>query len=553
MELQTGKRQEILEEKKNNERIKLMELYLLVILPIFAAILLYLLPSKFTTILIAIVYICMILKSMQLFYYNRFLNQIVISNIGGEGILGINLYCDLTASVFLILITFLFFCVFIYTVVREKTNKLFTFLITSLESLIILIFLSRDIFNIYVAVEVSTIICSILIMFKRDSRSIYDGLVYLLSNIVGMIFFLLGIGMLYRQFGVLDISALKELIALCDKKELILPYCLIMTGVCLKCALVPVHSWLPYAHGTPGAPTAVSAILSGLYVKGGIYLFIRIREMFMPSLNLDWFFLIMGIITSIAGIMMAVSQKDIKLILAYHTISQLGLIIVGISVDNKYGMAGAMLHIINHAMFKSLLFLTAGILITKYKTRNVYEIRGVIKSMPLVGIAIAAGILGITGAPFFNGSISKYFIQSGVESFIVEIFLIIINFGTVLSFVKFGQVLFGTKQKIEFKYDIYSTAVVIVLAVLCLATGVLGSQFVYFIFKIDLNIDVKGYILKSLMWAANFYIGWLVYHNIISKNKKLKQGIDFSLSFNTICLCTVSMFLIILGASYISA
>lgn len=529
-----------------------MELYLFVILPIFVAILLYLLPSKFTTILIAIVYICMLLKSIHLFYYNRFLNEIVTTTIGGNGILGINLYCDLTASVFLILITFLFLCIFIYTIVREKTNKLFTFLITSLESLIILIFLSRDIFNIYVAVEVSTIICSILIMFKRDSRSIYDGLVYLLSNIVGMTFFLLGIGILYRQFGVLDISVLKDLISQVDKSQLILPYSLIMTGICLKCALFPVHSWLPFAHGTPGAPTVVSAILSGLYVKGGIYLFIRMREMFMPSLNLDWFFLIIGIITSIAGIIMAISQKDIKLILAYHTISQLGLIIVGISTGNKYGMAGSMLHIINHAMFKSLLFLTAGILITKYKTRNVYEIRGVMRSMPLVGVAIVAGILGITGAPLFNGSISKYFIQSGVESFIVEVFLIIINFGTVLSFVKFGQVIFGSKREIEFKYDIYSTTVVVILAILCLATGILGSQFVHFIFKIDLHIDLKGYILKSVFWIANFYIGWLVYHNIISKSKRIKQGIDFSMDFNIICLCTVSMFLIILGAGYIS-
>lgn len=552
MELQIGTKRERVEKKKNSERIVLMELYLLVILPIFASILLYIMPSKFTTILIAILYICMLLKSIQLFYSNRFLNEVIISNIGGNGILGISLYCDLTASVFLVLITFLFLCVFFYTVVREKTNKLFTFLITTLESLIILIFLSRDIFNIYVAVEVATIICSILIMFKRDSRSIYDGLIYLLSNIVGMTFFLLGIGILYRQFGVLDISVLKDLIGQSNKNELILPYSLIMTGICLKCALVPVHSWLPYAHGTPGAPTAVSAILSGLYVKGGIYLFIRMREMFILSLNLDWFFLIIGIITAICGIIMAVSQKDIKLILAYHTISQLGLIIIGISTGNKYGLAGSMLHIINHALFKSLLFLTSGILINKYKTRNVYEIRGVMKSMPLIGLAIVTGILGITGAPLFNGSISKYFIQSGAESFIVEGFLIIINFGTVLSFVKFGQMLFGEKRKIEFKYDIYSTSVVIVLSILCFATGILGSQFVYLIFKIDLSINFSGYILKGILWAANFYIGWLVYHYIISKSKRLKQGIDFSLGFNAICFCTVAMFLIILGAGFIS-
>lgn len=528
-----------------------MELYLFVILPILIATLLYLIPQKFAIIIAFLSYIAMFIASLKLFADTRFLDRVITETIGGEGILGITLYCDLTASVFLVLTTFLFLCIFIYTILREKTNQLFNFLIMILESLIILIFLSRDMFNIYVAVEVATVVCSILITFKRDSRSIYDGLVYLLTNIFGMTFFLLGIGMLYRQFGVLDISVLSSLISKSDAKSLILPYSLIMTGVCLKCALVPVYSWLPYAHGTLGVPTTVSAILSGIYVKGGIYLFIRMRDMFMPTINMDLFFLILGIITSISGIIMAVSQKDIKLILAYHTISQLGLIIIGLSMGNNYSTYGAMLHVINHALFKSLLFLASGILIKKYNTRNVYEIRGVMKSIPLVGICIVAGILGITGAPLFNGSISKYFIQAGGNSIWVEIFLIIINFGTVVSFVKFGQILFGKKVIIDFKYDIYSTMVILVLGILCLMTGILGNEFIYLTFNLKLDIGIGSYIQKGFIWIANFYVSWLLYHHVLSKNKRLKQGINFTLGFNTMCFCIVSLFGIILCTSYI--
>ena len=112
---------------------------------------------------------------------------------------------------------------------------------------------------------------------------------------------------------------------------------------------------------------------------------------------------------------MAVCQKDIKLILAYHTVSQVGLIVAGLCSGTSYGYSGAMLHIYNHALFKSLLFLAAGILIKQYGTRNVYEIRGVMRSLPAVGAACAAGILGITGAPFFNGSISKYFLMKELD------------------------------------------------------------------------------------------------------------------------------------------
>lgn len=525
-----------------------MELYLLIVLPIFASLLLYFMPTRISSWLTVILHLGVLAVTLDIFRRVRFGGEILTTGSGTD-FLGILLYCDLTASVFLILAAFLFLCVFLYTNLPERVGKLYSFLITVLEGLIMLIFLSRDLFNLYVAIEVAAIVCAILIMFKRESRSIYDGLTYLLINITGMLFFLLGIGMLYRQVGALDLDSISAALLTRDAEQLLLPYALLMTGACLKCALFPMHFWLPLAHGTPGAPTAVSAILSGIYMKSGIYLFLRIQNLFSPVIDTAQFFFWLGVLTALAGIIMAICQSDIKLILAYHTISQIGLIVAGLSAGHETVQAGAMLHIINHAVFKSLLFLAAGILISKYKTRNLYKIRGVMRSLPLVGIAVACGILGITGAPFFNGSISKYMLAQ-VFGRVEETCFLLINFGTILSFVKFGQILFGPKQDLGFRYDIYSTVVVLVLSGLCLITGLLGEPLLHLLFQLEQHIGFESYCAKGAVWALSFLAAYFVYKKGLSRSKQIRAGIDLNLPFNSIVMCIGASFVVLLGVGY---
>lgn len=524
-----------------------MELYLLIVLPIFASLLLYLIPHRITTYLSILLYGAVFFVTLHLFYRVRFLGE-TVSTHQEDGFLGITLYCDRTAAVFLVLVAFLFLCMFLFTNVRERTSKLYSFLFTVLEGLIMLIFLSRDLFNIYVAVEVSAIVCAILIMFKRESRSIYDGLVYLLTNITGMLFFLLGIGMLYRQTGVLDFDNIAAALPSCDPQALVLPFALLMTGACLKCALFPMHFWLPLAHGTPGAPTEVSAILSGVYIKSGVYLFLRMHGLFSPVIDCSAFFFWAGVVTAIAGIVMAICQSDIKLILAYHTVSQIGMIVAGLSFPGETVQAGAMLHIMNHALFKSLLFLAAGMLIARYGTRNIYEIRGVLRSAPLVGAAIIAGVLGITGAPFFNGSISKYFLAQA-DTTLASFCFLVINFGTILSFVKFGRVLFGPKRDLDFRYDFSSTAVIVTLSALCLLTGIFAAPLLQLVLAVPLSISVSGYVNKVLVWAASFILADLLYRKVISRSQRIKAGISLTLDFNSIVSCIGAGFLALLAAA----
>ena len=328
-----------------------------------------------------------------------------------EGLMGIALRVDTLASVFLMLTSFIFLVATVYCF-NEKFSRLFWFFLFVWQGLLNSVFMSNDIFNIFVLVEVATVVVAVLIMFTRDNRSMYDGMVYLMINIIAMQFYLFGTGYIYKLTGTLDMAAAAEAIALLDKASLVLPVALVMTGVSLKCALMPLFSWLPKAHGTPGAPSAVSAILSGLHIKSGVFLFIRYQAIF-AQVDMSGFFLAAGIITGLAGALFALSQTDVKLMLAYSTISQVGLIMIGLNVPEVHAYTGSVYHIFNHALFKSALFLCAGALTHAYGTRDVGQIRGVLKRYPLVGVASIMAILGIIGTPFFNGSISKYFITSG--------------------------------------------------------------------------------------------------------------------------------------------
>ncbi len=521
-----------------------MILALLIFTPIPIALLTYLLNTKVTRVIAGILQTTVFVFSIYIFLEVRYYSGDIHFFTGSVERLGIHLIANNISSLFVLLSAFIFTISFLYTLTRETTHGLFVFLLFSLQALIFTAFLSDDIFNIYLVLEISAILCSMLILYNRTIRSLYDGLVYLLTNMVGMLFFLMGIGYMYKIFGELSLSRLAPLIANIENpKVLALPYAFLFTGIALKCAFLPLYSWLPKAHGTPGAPAVVSAILSGIYVKCGIYLFMRMRELFMPVIDADMFFLIIGFATGLIGIILALLQTDIKLILAYHTISQLGLILIGISLDSEYALSGAILHIVNHAFFKSLLFLCAGILIKQYQTRNLYDIRDVMKKMPAVGIALLSGILGITGAPFFNGSISKYFIQAGGSATIAQILIIVINFGTALSFVKYGSMLFGKTPIRSFvKNDIPAVIALFVLALSCLFSGVFGEEFMRITLGYAYSIDVASYAQKAIQWFSSIGGAILFYIFIISKRDFFHHAHNPEMQFGTMNLLTVSFF-----------
>lgn len=523
-----------------------MPLYLFIILPLISTLIGYISHAKIAKLTLIL---------LQLFFLaSSILNFISVKKFGTKfevlgdlpmGV-GITLRADIFGSVMVVLTIFLFTCLILYNYQKTYMNHLFMFLFLALQGLLCGLFLSNDLFNIYVLIEVSTIVVSILIIFKKDSKSIYDGMVYFLTNLASMTLFFLGIGYMYKIFGTLDLTLLAERVPLVeDKKTLIIPFVLLITAVDLKSAIMPLFSWLPKAHGTASAPSIISATLSGLYVKGGVYMFIRLINIFEPVFDGREIFLVFGFMTAVVGFIFALSQTDIKLILAYHTVSQIGLIVFGLSVGSEYSYWGAIYHICNHAIFKSTLFLTAGIIIDEYGTRDIRQIRGVFKRMPLVSIAIVFAMLGITGAPLFNGSFSKYLIQKGTDgSLFFEISFFIINLGTIMSFVKYSTMLTGDSHHERFKWHWNQKFVVLLLATICLIGGVFGSNFMEILFDLHVSISAESYLHKFQIYLLSLGVGLIFYYFLYHKIGLFRRIREIELSFNQIIL---SMFLFYSG------
>ncbi len=521
-----------------------MILTFFIIIPILAGVAIYVLPKVSFGLFLCFFEIPLLLLAIFTFVNVTIYGE--MHNILGaeSSVLGIELIADRYSSFLVILSITLFFLSTFYTLRDSFLDKKFIMLFLILQGLLCGIFLTDDLFNIYVLLEVATVIVAILIMFKKDSYSIYDGMIYLFSQIVCMIFYLFGVGYLYKIFGVLSISEIEKVIHLVDPSELVLPFSFIMTGICLKSAFFPLFSWLPSAHGTPSAPSAVSAILSGLYVKNGIYLFFVFTSLFGNSIDLSWFFLIVGGLTAVLGFIFAIGQSDIKLILAFHTISQIGLIAVGLSFESEISNIGALYHIVNHAIFKSLLFLGAGAIIKEYGTRNIKQIRGVLKRIPYAGFTTLIGILAITGAPLLNGSISKYFIQYGVKGTTYEHLVTLINIGTAISFVKYSQILWGDAKRTE-NTRIYKRITLVALAVLCVLGGIFGNQLVNLVFDVDLTINIVSYLEKTLIYAVTMFGAYLFYKFYLSKSRLVYKLSDFSMNFLQIVLCMVLFYITI--------
>lgn len=494
-------------------------LYLIVLLPLNTAAIGYFLPQQHYHRLLLGLNVLMVLLAINLFVQVRLDGPVEHLLAGWPRGIAVRLVADAYTTP-MVLLTALFFAgAFLFSTRAAYMDKTFMFLFVCLETALLGIFLSGDLFNIYVLIELSMLIIAILIMYKQDKQSVYDAMLYLMLNFIAMAFMLLGIGFIYRITGVLDLGLMQaRLEGLNNAHALIVPYALIVTAIALKAALFPLFSWLPRAHGAPSAPSIVSAALSGVQVKAGVYLLIRLSMVFSPLIDAGAFFMVVGFVTAVIGFALAIAQKDIKLILAYHTVSQVGLIVLGLHLGSETAFWGSMYHIINHALFKGVLFLTAGTIIETYGSRSVTEIRGVLRRMPAIGIGTLAGMLGITGAPFFNGSVSKYFIQDGLQGNWGGLVMFLINLGTTVSFVKYSVILFERpRDPVTPPRDPWVAMVALGFGLACLAGGLLGGPAVRLLFgRIMMPVGALS-TEKLLGFAFTLAVAVLAYRVLISR------------------------------------
>ena len=319
-------------------------------------------------------------------------------------------------------------------------------------------------------------------------------------------------------------------------------FMLAFVGFGIKAGFVPFHNWLPDAH--PAAPTHVSGIMSGVMIKTGIYGILRVLFMIgIPSKMISYTVLTVAVISALYGVLYAITQHDIKRLLAYHSIENIGIIGIGIGVGMlglaygnpivaAFGFAGGILHVLNHSIFKELLFFVAGSTYIKTHTRNIEMLGGLIKKMPYTALMFIIGSVAICGLPPFNGFISEFLIYAamliGIPSSEVGLFITVVlslaalaMVGTmaILCFTKASGIMFLGEARSEHASNVkedVSAVMILPMSILALATFFIGMYPQYIIAGIlsPVALFVKGNALLPMfetIMAIMQNLSWLFF------------------------------------------
>lgn len=281
--------------------------------------------------------------------------------------------------------------------------------------------------------EIMSLASYFLVVYQHmDEDNIKAGTLYFIMTHIGTAFIIFAFLLLYKTTGSFDFTIIKDNIAGISPFMKNTIFVLAIIGFGTKAGIIPLHTWLPGAH--PAAPSHVSALMSGVMIKTGIYMFIRIFLDILPDAPLWWGYtiLIIGSISSLLGILYALTEHDIKRLLAYSSIENIGIILLGLgsalvffALDLKsfaiLGLIAALYHTLNHSIFKALLFMGAGSVISGTHTRNIEEYGGLIKTMPQTAFFFLIGSMAVSALPPFNGFFSEWMtFQSlfhGIQSF----------------------------------------------------------------------------------------------------------------------------------------
>lgn len=398
--------------------------------------------------------------------------------------LGICLVADGLASFMLVTVNLIVFLSLIYAIsyMNKYTDKwkfysLFMIMLAGLNGVII----SGDLFNMYVFLEAASISGYCLVAFGTEAQDLEASFKYAIMGSLASVFILLGIVLLYSYVSTLNMADI-SLELLSKPRGMLVGFVsvLFLTGFCLKSALVPFHAWLPDAHSS--APTPVSAVLSGVFIKAvGIYALARVfLNVIGIYRNLLFILMVLGAASMIIGAFLAIAQKDIKRMFAYSSISQVGYIILALGIGTPLACLGAVFHLFNHAVFKSLLFLNAGAIEYSTGTRDLSRLGGLNNKMPVTSYTSLIGSMSISGVPPFSGFWSKLVIilaacQAGRFGFaFIAAVVSIITLVYYLKFIKFTFLGSSDKTPMPIK-DIHFTMKfsMITLAIICIIAGVL--------------------------------------------------------------------------------
>ncbi len=419
----------------------------------------------------------------------------------GEGLL---FRVDQFSFILAVLVSLIWFLATLYATEyishEENRSRFYFFWMMSLGTTLG-VFVTGDLFSLFLFFELKAFASYVLVIHEEDDEAMRAGNLYIFLAVLGGLAILMGIFLLYSSTGSYELTPMLEKVA--DSGiNFILLLLIFIFGFGIKAGMVPLHIWLPKAH--PVAPTPASALLSGLMIKTGVYGIWRVsmtilapsdvtevpEAAFSTITSFGFVIIWIGIITMFLGAFMAFLQTSGKKILAYSSVSQIGYILMGMGAaiylgfEGPVGFAGAMMHVINHAVFKAGLFLVVGAIYIKTHLLDIEKVRGMFKPMPFLGVSFLIFTFGIAGIPLFNGYASKvvlhhaivdaYSLNDSIALSIAETIFTITSAFTVAYFIKLFRGLFLGPLPEKYRRKNLSVAPIIKVVLACFIVMVIG-------------------------------------------------------------------------------
>ena len=275
--------------------------------------------------------------------------------------------------------------------------------------------ITGDAFNIFVFLEISSLSSYALIALGRDRRALVASYQYLVMGTIGATFIVVGIGLLYLMTGTLNLADMAiRISAVTEMRPILVALAFLTVGISLKLALFPLHQWLPNAYTY--APSVVSAFLAATATKVSIYVLIRFyysvfgESLIFQKLLLPQIMLVLSLAAMFAASAIAIFQHDLKRLLAYSSVAQIGYITLGLSFDSVTGLSASIMHVFNHAVTKGALFLLVGCAVAIAGGSALSRLAGLGRTMPLTCFGIVIGGLSLIGVPGTAGFVSKWYL-----------------------------------------------------------------------------------------------------------------------------------------------
>ncbi len=371
------------------------------------------------------------------FFYNTTVGNYVWGRLFGSVLV---LQINPISWIFAFIVTGISFLVILFSINDVEGHKGLDFYYLELlfvEGAMLGITLAGDLITFFMFWELMSW-TSYFLIIQGGKKSITAGYKYIIMSVIGAYSMFVAIAMVFGRAHSLVFKNVSMLLSQSSPAFVIWFFVLFGIGLFVKAAVMPLHTWLPDAHSE--APSPVSPLLSGVLIKMGAYgltvlfygflsvqLIGKLAPTILPTPLLLYIVEWLAAISIVLATFLAILQEDAKRLLAYSSISQIGYVVLGIAMGSSLGIAGGLFHALNHAIFKSLLFFVIGGVIYRTGTRNMSELGGLIKKMPVSFIGALFGIVALSGVPPLNGFVSKWMIYEALLQK-KEVFLLIMAF-----------------------------------------------------------------------------------------------------------------------------